>query len=148
MSTLLTRLQGQVSEALKSGDRVRVETLRFLLSAIRNTAIAKYENRGETAMTDEDVLDVIKKQVKTHKESVEAFSKAGRHELADGEKAQLEILESYLPKQISDEELKVILAPVAASGETNFGLLMKQAMAAVAGKADGGRVSRVLKQLS
>lgn len=147
MSTLLHTLQLQISEALKSGDRMRVETLRFLLSAARNAAIAKYGNKSDKAMTDGDVVEVIKKQVKTHRESVEAFSKAGRAELADAEKAQLAILEAYLPKQISDEDLKKILEPIIASGEKNFGLLMGQAMAAVAGRADGGRVSSILKQL-
>lgn len=147
MSTLANTLQLHVSEALKSGDRVRVDTLRFLLSAVRNAAIAKYGNKSEVAMTDDDVVDVTKKQVKTHRESVEAFTQAGRQELADAEKAQLAILESYLPKQISDEELKKILEPITASGEKNFGLLMRQAMVAVGGKADGGRVSSILKQL-
>ena len=148
MSTSINTLQSQVSQALKSGDRVRVETLRFLLSAARNMAIAKYGNKSEEAMTDDDVLDVIKKQVKTHRESVDAFIKAGRQELADTEKAQLAILESYLPKQISNEELTKILEPIVATGEKNFGLLMGQAMAAVAGKADGGRVSSILRQLT
>ncbi|OGG13536.1 hypothetical protein A2875_05300 [Candidatus Gottesmanbacteria bacterium RIFCSPHIGHO2_01_FULL_46_14] len=144
---LLQALQTEVTQALKSGDRVRVETLRFLLSAIRNSAIAKYGNKGQEAMTDEDVLEVIKKQVKTHRESIEAFASAGRQELANTEKAQLAILESYLPKQVSDEDIKKILEPVVASGEKNFGLLMGQAMKAVKGQADGGRVSAILKQM-
>ncbi|MEK7065673.1 MAG: GatB/YqeY domain-containing protein, partial [Patescibacteria group bacterium] len=140
-------LQLQVSEALKSGDRVRVETLRFLLSAVRNAAIAKYGNKSEVAVTDDDVVDVIKKQVKTHRESVEAFTQAGRQELADAEKAQLAILESYLPKQMSDDDLKKLLGPIAASGEKNYGLLMGQAMKAVKGQADGARVSTLLKEM-
>ena len=144
---LLQALQTEVRQALKSGDRVRVETLRFLLAATRNSAIDKYGNKADVAMIDEDVLDVIKKQVKTHRESVEAFTNAGRSELADAEKAQLAILEEYLPKQMADEEIKKILAPIATSGEKNFGLLMGQAMKAVKGQADGGRVSRILKQL-
>ena len=147
MSTLLYTLQLQVSEALKSGDRVRVETLRFLLSAVRNAAIAKYGNKSEVAVTDDDVVDVIKKQVKTHRESVEAFTQAGRQELADAEKAQLAILESYLPKQMSDDDLKKLLGPIAASGEKNYGLLMGQAMKAVKGQADGARVSTLLKEM-
>ncbi len=147
MSTLLYTLQLQVSEALKSGDRVRVETLRFLLSAVRNAAIAKYGNKSEVAVTDDDVVDVIKKQVKTHRESVEAFTQAGRQELADVEKAQLAILEAYLPKQMSDEELTKILEPVVATGEKNFGLLMGQAMKAVKGQADGAKVSTLLKEM-
>ena len=100
-------------------------------------------------MTDADILAEVKKQVKTHTESIEAFAKAGRQELVDKEKAQLVGLNSeFAPKELSDEELKVILAPIAASGEQNFGLLMKSAMAAVQGKADGGRVAGILKQLA
>ena len=98
-------------------------------------------------MTDTDVLDVIKKQAKTHKESIEAFTKAGRTELAAKESEELSILESYLPKQLTDDELRKLLEPVAASGEANFGLLMGRAMAAVSGQADGGRVSSILKQM-
>jgi uncharacterized protein YqeY len=112
----LTDLQTQIAEALKAGDKVRVDTLRFLLAAVRNVAIAKYGNKGEAALTDDDVLDVIKKQVKTHRESVEAFTKAGRRELADNENAQLAILEAFVPKQISYDELKKLLQPVVASG--------------------------------
>ncbi len=143
---LLDDLKLQLPAAMKSHDAVSVETIRFLLSAVRNVAIDKYGAEGETKVTDADVLDVIKKQVKTHAESIEVFTKAGRTELADKEKAQLAFLEQYLPKQLSDEELVAILTPVAAQGG-DFGPLMGKAMAAVKGLADGGRVSAVLKQL-
>lgn len=139
-------LQKELQESLKKGDSVRVGTLRFLLSAVSNAAIAKYGNQSEARLTDEDVLDAIKKQVKTHKESIDAFEKAGRAELAQKEKEELAILEVYLPKEISDEEIRKILEPVAASGG-EFGPLMGKAMQAVAGKAGGGRVSAILKEL-
>ncbi|KKR78849.1 MAG: hypothetical protein UV58_C0025G0016 [Candidatus Wolfebacteria bacterium GW2011_GWC1_43_10] len=144
---LLDDLKADVLTSMKKGDHVRVDTLRFLLAAIRNAAISKYQAAGEAAMKDEDVLDVIKKQVKTHKESIEAFTKASRNELVLKEQGELTILEAFLPKEMTDEELKKLLEPVAKSGESNFGLLMKQAMQAVAGRADGGRVSSMLKQL-
>jgi uncharacterized protein len=144
---LLTDLNDQLKTSLKAGDKVRVETIRFLISGIRYAVIDKYGNEWEAKVNDQDVLDVIKKQVKTHKESVEAFTKANRPELVDKEQKELDILQAYLPKEISDDELKVILAPVAATGEKNFGKLMGMAMAAVAGKADGGRVSGILKSL-
>lgn len=147
MAQLLDSIASDISLSLKKGDVVRVETLRFLLSAVRNEAIAKYGADSETKVTDTDVLDVVKKQVKTHKESVETFEKAGRTELADKEKAQLVVLEAFLPKQMTDSELKELIAPVASSGETNFGLLMKQAMEKVGGRADGGRVAALLKEL-
>jgi uncharacterized protein YqeY len=98
-------------------------------------------------MKDADVLDTVKKQIKTHRESIEAFEKAGRQELVNKEKAQLVILEEFAPKELSDEELKKILEPIAASGEKNFGLLMKNAMAAVKGQAEGGKVSVMLRSL-
>jgi len=144
---LLDNLKADVLTSMKKGDHVRVDTLRFLLAAIRNHAIDKYGAAGESAMKDTDVMDVIKKQVKTHKESVEAFTNAGRSELVSKEQGELAILEAFLPKEISDEDLRKLLAPVAASGEPNFGLLMKQAMVVVAGKADGGRVSAILREL-
>ena len=144
---LFDQLKTELTTAIKSGNTTGRDTLRFLLSAINNAAIAKYGNQSDKKLTEADVLDVIKKQVKTHKESIEAFEKAGRTELADKEKAELGILEGYLPKQISDEELKKLLEPIVSSGETNFGILMKQAMAQVSGKADGGRVSGLLKQM-
>ncbi|EKD87490.1 MAG: hypothetical protein ACD_36C00055G0004 [uncultured bacterium] len=144
---LFDQLKTELTTAIKSGNTTGRDTLRFLLSAINNAAIAKYGNQSDKKLTEADVLDVIKKQVKTHKESIEAFEKAGRTELADKEKVELGILEGYLPKQISDEELKKLLEPIVSSGETNFGILMKQAMAQVSGKADGGRVSGLIKQM-
>ncbi len=143
---LLDDLKSQLISAMKSHDAVVVDTIRFLLAAIRNLAISTYGAEGETKITDEDVLGVIKKQVKTHLESVDVFSKAGRTELVDKEKAQLAFLEQFLPKQLSDEELKTILTPIA-SGGGDFGPLMGKAMVAVKGLADGGRVSAMLKKL-
>lgn len=144
---LLDELKADVFTSMKEGNHVRVDTLRFLLAAIRNAAIAKYAAAGESAMKDEDVLDVIKKQVKTHKESIEAFTKANRSELVSKEQAELTILEAFLPKEMTDSELKKLLEPVATSGEQDFGLLMKQAMGVIAGKADGGRVSAMLRSM-
>jgi len=140
-------IQQDVNTSLKAGKKDRVETLRFLLSAVRNAAINKYGAEAETKVCDADVVDIVKKQVKTHKESVEAFQKAGRQDLVDKENIQLAILEEFAPKEMSDEDLKKLLSPIAASGEPNFGKLMGQAMGVVAGKADGGRVAAMLKQL-
>lgn len=143
---LLTDIQSKVTASLKQGDAVTVETLRFLISAVKNSAITKYGAEADAKITDADVLDNVKKQVKTHKESVEAFEKAGRTELAQKEKAQLAILEAYLPKQMSDEELTAILAPIAAAGG-DFGPMMGKAMAAIKGQADGARVSALIRKL-
>ncbi len=136
-----------MTAALKSADAVRLSALRMLLSAIGNAVIAKYGAGGSEKLTDADIVDVIKKQAKAHRESIEAYQKAGRLELAAKEKAELDILAAYLPEEISDDELNALLAPVVLSGKDNFGLLMKQAMEVAKGKADGGRVAAVLKQM-
>lgn len=143
----LAELRADVASSLKKGDTVRVGTLRFLLSAIQNTAIAKYGNRGESALVETDILDVIKKQIKTHKESIDMFEKAGRKELVEKEKAELAILLSFAPQELTEEEIKAELAPIVATGETHFGILMKQAMEKVAGRADGARVAGVLRTM-
>ena len=140
-------LQSDLNTSLKAGKTSRVEAIRFLIAGVRNSVTNKYGAQWETKMTDADVLDVVKKQIKTHNESIEAFSKAGRQELVDKETSQLTVLTEFAPKEMSDEDLKKILEPIAASSEKNFGLLMKNAMAAVHGQADGGRVSLLLKQL-
>lgn len=143
---ILDDLKKQLATAMKSHDAVTVDTVRFLLAAVRNVAIDKYGVEGETKITDADVLDVVKKQVKTHSESIDVFTKAGRTELADKETAQLRVLEQYVPKQMSDENLKKLLEPVVASGG-DFGPMMGRAMAVTKGAADGSRVSAMLKQL-
>jgi len=144
---LLDSIKTDIQQSLKQHDAVRVQTLRFLLAAIRNEGIAKYGAIGEEGITDQDVLGCIKKQVKTRKESIEAFVKAGRNDLSEKEQQELNILTTFLPKELTDEELLQLLQPILQSDEKNFGLLMKQAMALVNGQADGGRVSSVLKQL-
>ena len=144
---ILDDLTSDLVKAMKAGDKTRVDTMRFLLAGVRNMAIAKYGAASETSLTDADILDVVKKQVKTHRESVEAFTHAGRQDLVAKEHGELVILEAFLPKEMSDEELKKLLEPVVASGEKNFGLLMKNAMAAVAGRADGGRVAGMMKKM-
>ncbi len=144
----LQSLQEDLNASLKGGNAVRVATLRMFVSAVRNMAIGKYGAAWETSVTEADIVDVAKKQVKTHKESVEAFNNAGRPDLAEKEAAELVVLEEFTPKELSDDELKVLLAPIAKTDEKNFGLLMKSAMAVVKGQADGGRVSAILKQLT
>ncbi|OGG34687.1 hypothetical protein A2363_04090 [Candidatus Gottesmanbacteria bacterium RIFOXYB1_FULL_47_11] len=144
---LMQELQSDLNASLKAGNAVRVEALRFLIAGVHNSVTAKYGAEWETKLTDADVVDVVKKQVKTHRESISAFERAGRQELVGKERAQLSVLEEFAPKELSDDDLKQLLAPIAASGEPNFGLLMKTAMAAVAGRADGGRVSTILREL-
>ena len=95
---LIDRLQQDLNASLKAGKSIRVETIRFLIAAVRNAAIAKYWGKADTSLTDADIVEVVKKQIKTHKESIEAFKKAGRTELVDKEKQELLEALRYPPK--------------------------------------------------
>jgi len=142
----LADIQKDIIDSVKKRDMVRAGTLRFLLSAIRNASIAKYGAEAETKLSEADILDSIKKQVKEHKDSIDAYTAAKRQDLVDTESAQLVILESFLPKQLSDEEILTKIAPVLSSGEKNFGILMRQCLAAVGTDADGGRIAQIIKK--
>lgn len=139
-------IEERMKASLKAGDRTRLSTLRMLLSGINNDEIAK-----QREATDEDVISVVQKQVKQHRESIEAYQKGGRTELAGQEEEELNILNTYLPQQLSDEELKNIVSgeirKLPEEDKNNFGRVMGAVMASVKGKADGGSVSRVVKEL-
>jgi uncharacterized protein len=144
---LLDKIKSESNISLKSGDSFRVGVLRMLISAVNNQAISLYGADWESKLTDRDVLDVIKKQVKTHKESVTAYTAGNRADLVEKETKEQKILEEYLPPEISDQELELLLGPIAQTDEPNFGKLMGMAMKAAAGYADGNRVSQTLKKL-
>jgi hypothetical protein len=142
---LKQQIQDQANQALKKGDRELLETLRFLISAIQN---AEIDLKKEA--TDEEVLAVIQRQVKQHRESVEAYEKAGRAELLNREQLQLQILEKFLPQQMSEEELRGEINRILSQlpqGENNFGKIIGLVMAQVKGKAEGGLVSRLIREI-
>ena len=116
----------------------------FLKSALEYSAIEK-----KTAdLTDAEIQQVIQKQIKQHRESIDQFSKASRKELADKERKEVEILESYLPKQMSDQELERFIAAEAevagATSKKDFGRMMKLLNEKLAGRAEAKRVSEIL----
>lgn len=142
----LSSLQTDLVAAMKARDAVKTGTIRFLISEIRNHAINRYGASWETGLTDDDVMTVIAAQAKKHRESILAFGNAGRTDLVDKEQQELDVIQAYLPAELSDEEIRSRLMPLVG-GETNFGLVMKRAMAELKGQADGGRVSAILKDL-
>lgn len=141
---LLDQIQSEISAAQKARDQLKLDTLRFLLGAIFNFQIDK--GRDYVA-TDNDVLFVIAKQVKTHKESIEMFQKANRQDLVDRETAELKILQAYFPAQMSEEEVKTKIEEIKKNNPgADFGTLMKLSMVELKGKADGAIVARILKE--
>ena len=147
-STLKARLQHDLHDAMRARDKVASGTLRMTLTAITNAEVAGDEARE---LTDDEVLKVLAKEAKKRKEAAAAYVGASRPELAAIEEAELVVLEGYLPAQLSDDELKAIVdravASTGATGMPQLGLVMKAAQAEVAGRADGGRVAAVVRQV-
>lgn len=141
-------LQGKLKESMLARDELRTSVLRMLLSAINYYEIQK-GGAGYVA-TDEDVLSVIGSQAKQRKDSIAEFEKAGRQELVDKEKAELSILQAFLPEQMSEEEVKKIveetLVETGAKTMQDMGKLMGALNGKLKGKADMGIVSNLVKQ--
>jgi len=143
--TLKERLEADYKKAFKEKDEVRVETLRLLKAEIKNREIAKRRD-----FIDNEVLEVIMSMAKKHKDSLDAFEKGGREDLAAREKNQLAILEEYLPAKLSEEELRDIISEIIdemeASGPSDFGKVMGIIMKKVRGQADGNLVNKIVKE--
>ncbi|MFF8291360.1 GatB/YqeY domain-containing protein [Streptomyces sp. NPDC016309] len=151
MTTLKSKLQEDLNAAIKDRDELRSSTLRLTLSAITKEEVAGKEKRE---LSDDEVQKVIAKEAKKRREAAEAFGQGGRAEQAEREKAEGVILDAYLPKQLGDEELEQIVAQAVeearaggAEGPRAMGAVMKIVNPKVAGRAEGGRVAAVVKQL-
>ena len=139
---LYDKLLGDLKSAMKSGDADKLGVLRLLNAAIKNRAIEKGK---DAVLTEDEVLQVLTREAKKRKESVEAFTKGGRPELAEKEKIELALVESYLPKQMAREEVVVAVEKVLArlADKSNAGLVMKAVMQELKGKADGKMIREV-----
>jgi uncharacterized protein len=149
MSQLKDQLQSDLTTAIKARDEVTAATIRMALTAITNEEVAGKQARD---LSDDDVLTVLGREAKKRRESAEAYDAAARPELADRERAELEVIARYLPQQLSDAEVAAIVdAAVAevtaggASGGQAMGAVMKLVQPQVKGRADGGRVAALVK---
>ena len=146
---LKQQLQEELKQAMLAKDELRKSVLRMLLSAINYYEIQKGGAGYEAS--DEDVLAVIQKEAKQRNESIEQFKNAGRQELVDKETKELEMLQVYLPEQMNEEEIRAIIkeaiAQTGASTPSDMGKVMSTAMPKLKGKADGGLVSKIVKEL-
>jgi uncharacterized protein YqeY len=135
----------EIKTAMKSQAAVRLSALRFLQSAVKNKEI---ELRPNT-ISDQDIIAVVKKICNQHKDSIEQYTSAGRHDLVDQEKAQLVVLEEFLPKQLSREELEKmvtdVIKEVGASSIKDMGNVIKATIAKTGGAADNRIVSEIVK---
>lgn len=142
---LLEKISQDLNEALKSRDGTKVSVLRLLISGIHNAKIAK---GGE--LTDEEVLSEVARDAKRHRESIDAYTKGERADLAEKEKGELAILQSYLPEQMSEADVANIvsgaISELGAKDSSDMGRVMGAVMAKVKGKVDGTIVSRIVKE--
>ncbi|MEV4432188.1 GatB/YqeY domain-containing protein [Streptomyces sp. NPDC049555] len=150
MTTLKSRLQDDLTTAIKTRDELRASTLRLTLSAIGYEETAGKQARE---LSDDEVLKVIVREAKKRKEAAEAFAKGGRADSAERERAEGEVLASYLPEQLSDEELDAIVAEAVAEaaaagaeGPKAMGAVMKIVKPKVGDRAEGGRVAAAVKR--
>jgi len=144
---MLEKIKTDLKTALKGKDETTVSTLRLLLAAIHNKEI-ELKKRGK--LKNEEVVAVIRQQVKQRRESIEAYQKGKRDDLVEKEKQELDILSKYLPQQISSGELEKIVGQTieetGASGSTDFGKVIGAVMGKVKGRADGSEVAKIVKE--
>jgi hypothetical protein len=140
------KLRADLVTAMKARDELKVSTLRLVSSSIKNREI---DERKE--LDDEGVLAVLTTAAKQRRESIDQYEKGGRQDLADKEKAELDIIQEYLPQQLSKEEvaafIKEAIAETGAAGAKDMGKVMKALMPKVKGKADGKLVNELVKEI-
>ncbi|MBA3060525.1 MAG: GatB/YqeY domain-containing protein [Nitrospirae bacterium] len=148
---ILKKINEDLVTSMKSkeeGSDLRTSTLRMMKSAIKNAEIAK---RGKGELTEEDITGVLSTMVKQRKESVEQYLKANRNDLAGKENKEIEIIQKYLPEQLSpkdvDEIIKSTIQEAGITGMKDMGRLMKELMPKLKGKADGKLVSQHVKEI-
>jgi len=136
------QIQSQIVTNMKNRDQKRLDAFRFLFSQIKNKEIdAKRE------LTDEETVKLLQDEAKKRRESIAVYRQGERQDLADKEQSELAIIEEYLPKQLSDDELKTIISEVKSENPNgDFGTLMRTTMIKVAGRADGKRIAEMVKR--
>ena len=138
-------INSKIKEAMKAREAVRLSTLKMLSSELHNAKINKMD-----ALTSEEELDVVKKEAKKRRDAIEAYEKAGRKESAQQEKEELDVLKEFLPEEMSDSELEEIVALAISESEAStmqdMGKVMAIAMDKVAGRADGSKISSIVRK--
>jgi uncharacterized protein YqeY len=143
---LKSQLLKDMKEAMKARDKVRLSTIRMINSLIKN---AEIEKKGD--LTEDEIIQLLMKYAKQRKEAIEMYEKGGRQDLVEKEKAELAIVESYLPKQLNEEEIreyvKEAIESTGASSPKDIGKVMQYVMPKVKGRADGSIVNKIVREM-
>ena len=149
------RIQTAMKEAMKSGDKRRLSTLRLVLAAIKDRDIAarvdeKGHSTGKDRVEDSDILALLQKMIKQRRDSVEIYTQGGREELADQETAEIAIIEEFLPQQMSEDEIrdatKSLIAELGAKGLKDMGRVMGALKERYTGKMEFAKASAMVKE--
>ena len=141
MSALMTRLQGELNASRKAQDKPGTLLLGTILADIKNKKIELMRN-----LTDDDVVDVLRKGIKRRKESIELFEKGAREDLATKERAEIATLEKYLPAGVSEDELRAAVKAAIAAGARQIGAVMGKVLPQYKGRADGAVINRIARE--
>jgi uncharacterized protein YqeY len=144
--SLKEKLQSDLTAAIRARDEIRSGTIRMVLTAIKNEEVSGKEAKE---LSDAEVTTVLSREAKKRREAAEAFDQAGVSGRAEAERAEGAIIAQYLPQQLSDTEISALIASAieetGASGPSGMGLVMKSIQPKIAGRADGGKVSALVK---
>jgi uncharacterized protein len=145
MSSLIKRMEKDLTAAMKDGDKDRRDTLRLILSALRAS-----EKELQRPLSEDEELQVLQRERKRRQEAADAYDAAGRPEQADKEERELDVLEEYMPEPLSDDEVEQIvddaIAEVGATSLRDLGRVMADVMPQIAGRADGSVVSQLVRE--
>ncbi len=148
MSELKNRIKDDLKEAMKKGETLRLSTIKMLLAAVANKEIEL--GKKEAGLSDDETMDIVRSEAKKRKDAIAGFEKGNRAELAAQEKEELTILEKYLPPEISDEELLIIvkkgISEAGATSTADFGKAMKILSPLLKGKASGNRIADAVRK--
>ncbi|MFA6008103.1 MAG: GatB/YqeY domain-containing protein [Candidatus Shapirobacteria bacterium] len=136
------KIKKEAVDALKSGDRKKVEVLRFLVSLIDKREMQLPLN----ALTEAEEINVLRRELKNKEEAREMFLKAGRNDLVEEQDYEISVVKVYLPKELDEKEIREIVEKIISEKGKNFGAVMGETMKRVAGKADGNAVSKIVKE--
>ena len=144
--SLKEKLQNDLTSAMRARDEVRSSTIRMILTSIKNEEVSGKEARE---LSESEIITVLSREAKKRREAAEAFEQAGAKDRAEMEKAEGGVIAEYLPKQLSEAEIKSLIAAAiqesGANSPAQMGLVMKSLQPKIAGKADGGTVSALVK---
>jgi len=142
---LKEKLFADMKDAMKNGDKIKLSTIRMIRTAIINA-----EKEKSDELTDLDIIDILVSLSKQRRESIKAYESGGREDLYEKEKAELDIVLSYLPEQMSEEDIRKkadeVIKQTEASSMKDMGKVMKLLMAELKGKAEGSTVNRIVKE--